>query len=89
MAFLIVRPASADDARARDGAGADSPGRTAVSRRATRTPGISIPRLPGRPKPVTSAVISGGPRATPTLPPVEKMETPVTLRGPATAVAVR
>ena len=48
-----------------------------------------MPRLPGIPKVVSSTVISGGPSAMPMLPPVEKMDTPVALRSPATAVAVR
>ena len=38
---------------------------------------------------MSSAVSSGGPSAMPMLPPVEKIETPVALRSPATAVAVR
>ena len=52
-------------------------------------PGTIIPTLPTSPNDVTSAVASGGPTAIPMLPPVEKIETPVALRSPATAVAVR
>ena len=70
-------------------AGADSRGSESVRSPATSTPGTIIHTLPGMPSPVTSAVISGGPTAIPMLPPVEKIETPVAFRAPATAVAVR
>ena len=56
---------------------------------ATRSPGRSMPRVPCVPKLVRSRVMNGGPIAMPMLPPVEKIETPVALRSPATWVAVR
>ena len=86
---MVRAPDALARARAAAGGGAESRGSTATSSPATSRPGTSIPRLPAGPKPMSSAVISGGPSAIPTLPPVEKMETPVALRSPATAVAVR
>ena len=50
--------------------------------------GTSSPRLPANPTAVTSAVMTGGPSATPTLPPSENQESAVALRSPATLVAV-
>src|SRR6185437_14378995 len=88
-ATMVRAPAALARARATAGAGAERRGSTAVRRPATSRPGTSMPRLPAGPKPMRSAVSSGGPSAMPTLPPVEKIETPVVLRSPATAVAVR
>ena len=73
----------------RVGSGRERPGSTIMRSPATRSPGTSRPRLPARPSVVTSAVIKGGPMATPIFPPVEKIDTPVALRSPATCVAVR
>ena len=74
---IVGRWSSAAWARKADGA--DSTGRTAVSKAATSSPGINMPRLPGKPNRAISAVTSSGPTAMPILPPVEKMDTPVAL----------
>ena len=66
-----------------------SPGSTVASSAATRSPGPSSPRVPGRPKRGTSKVTAGGSRAMPMFPPIEKSERPVALRSPATWFAVR
>src|SRR4029453_10311941 len=59
---MVRAPSAGARACAPAGGGAESRGSTAVSSAAARNPGTSMPRLPLRPKPVRSAVISGGPR---------------------------
>ena len=84
----MFAPRAAAAAAARGAADSANEGSTASSSAETMSVGTSSPRLPANPTAVTSAVMTGGPSATPTLPPSENQESAVALRSPATLVAV-
>jgi len=88
MARGMLTPRTAAAAAACGAALCENAGRTASRSAEAMRVGARRPRLPVKPTTVTSAVITGGPSATPTLPPSENQESAVAFFAPATPVAV-